>query len=571
MLRNCVRLLLFFASITVTAQEGLRPLTYNPAFADNDLAFANKSRITYKKQAVNLQLPFKDDFYYASTSSFPSSLLWADSMQVFVNAGFGIAPPSIGVATFDGLNKHGYPYNPKQTNLNKSESADTLTSLPINLKTTGTHTLLPADSVGLMFYFQARGNGENPEATDSLIVDFKNPLTGIWKKRVWFQRGNLSANTNDTVFKRAFIMITDPAYFNDGFQFRIRNVATTAGNFDHWNVDYVYLNSGLSSIPSAFDDITFSQVPSSFLTSYAAMPYQQYIQAEMTAANSVRIRNNSPGVITMSYEYNVMNLNTGVTTHTHIGGPTNLTPFTTTGYSTVQAHSHPPVDFVFPVMSDSTDFRIKHYIYRSGSSPSNEFIIPNDTVVQFQRFRNYYAFDDGSAEAGYYVNGTGGRMAVKIRLNNPDTLRALRIYFDPAGDVSNVSKYEFNLILYAGDNNGPTDLIYYDSTVKNPVFYNSGFKKIPEYTFKKKQSLGPGTYYVGIQQRLGTGATTPLTVGFDRNNDFRKSMYYDSGTGWTQSGIQGALMLRPVLGKFIPPPSGIAEDNFHKGGISAFP
>ena len=36
----------------------------------------------------------------------------------------------------------------------------------------------------------------------------------------------------------------------------------------------------------------------------------------------------------------------------------------------------------------------------------------NDTMVYYQIFKNYFAFDDGSAEAGYGINGLGSRNAM---------------------------------------------------------------------------------------------------------------------------------------------------------------
>jgi hypothetical protein len=208
-------------------------------------------------------------------------------------------------------------------------------------------------------------------------------------------------------------------------------------------------------------------------------------------------------------------------------------------------------------MSDSTDLLIKHFLYRSGSG-GNEFIRENDTVVQFQRFRNYYALDDGSSESGYYVNGKGARMAVRIKLNQPDTLRAARIYFDPAGEPVAAENYEFRIQVWTAAGGGPTGLLYQDSIMK-VKYFKTGFKGVPEYKLTSTLPLPPGEYFVGIQQRVEAGKY--IVVGFDRNYDFRMQLYYDSGSGWTQSGIPGSLMLRPVLGSFVPPPVGLPEDN----------
>src|SRR6185295_10828119 len=96
--------------------------------------------------------------------------------------------------------------------------ADTLTSRPINLLTVGAQTLQATDSVALTFYYEARGFGDSPELSDTLLVDFYKPLApvivnptlttyGAWQNNVWAMRGNSNPNINDTVFKRGFIWI----------------------------------------------------------------------------------------------------------------------------------------------------------------------------------------------------------------------------------------------------------------------------------------------------------------------------------------------------------------------------
>jgi hypothetical protein len=93
-------------------------------------------------------------------------------------------------------------------NFATSQPADALTSKDINL------TFLPSDSIALTFYYQARGNGDSPEITDSLLLDYYKPKQNKWQK-VWYQRGNANSSTNDTVFKRGFIRVIDTAFLHE--------------------------------------------------------------------------------------------------------------------------------------------------------------------------------------------------------------------------------------------------------------------------------------------------------------------------------------------------------------------
>ena len=107
--------------------------------------------------------------YYASISP---KLKWLDN-YAFINTTFPINPITVGVATLDGLNEKGLPYN--NTVINAYGDADVLTSKPIDLS--GLHN----DSlVYLSFFVQAEGLGDKPNINDSLVLEFKNEYEDQW-------------------------------------------------------------------------------------------------------------------------------------------------------------------------------------------------------------------------------------------------------------------------------------------------------------------------------------------------------------------------------------------------------
>ena len=95
----------------------------------------------------------------------PGSVNWMDN-YAYYNTTYPILPPTIGVATLDGLNEFGQPYN--NSNAGNYGKADVLTSKPIDLS-----GLVNNDSVFLSFFYQAKGLGDFPNFEDSLIVQFK--------------------------------------------------------------------------------------------------------------------------------------------------------------------------------------------------------------------------------------------------------------------------------------------------------------------------------------------------------------------------------------------------------------
>ena len=80
--------------------------------------------------------------------------------SVFINRTYPINPPTIGVATFDGLNEDGLAYVINMAN--PQGDADTLLSQEIDLSAVNT--------AYFMFYFQPQGLGDNPQVEDSFDV-----------------------------------------------------------------------------------------------------------------------------------------------------------------------------------------------------------------------------------------------------------------------------------------------------------------------------------------------------------------------------------------------------------------
>lgn len=540
------------------AQEGTRPLNGNLNYIYPNLNYFGKTTSTLyaaKTNTGNLSIPFFDDFYYATSTNYASQGLWMDS-TVYINSGMPKAPLSIGVATFDGLNKRGYPYNPNQAfTATQANPADTLTSQPINLYTSNSLTLQPSDSVALIFYYQLTGHGDSPEVQDSLMVDMYQFAQGKWKNRVWALRGNTNPNNNDTVFKRAFVWITDTSLFHDGFKFRFRNKASTNGNFDNWHVDYVYLDKNRSMLgDTLWNDLALGYVPSPLLKNYSAMPWQHYQESERATYYSNYIRYNGTSTVNTTYGHKIYDKN-NVEVSSETFGASNLPPFRTGGWQHNPVHALPSISYTFPTMTDSADFTIKHFM----NSIPGDISVGNDTVTRKQAFKNYFAYDDGSCETGYYVMGTGGRMAYKYVLNTVDTLRAMRIYFDPVGSLGLAeSSYKLKINVFNDGGSGPGNNKLFTSDSIYPKYSQNGHNAFYEYKLSTPYVMGQGTYYIGFQQFVAAG----VTIGFDRNYDFSKNLYYDSGSGWTQSSVKGSVMMRPVFGKKIDPPVGVKEMGF---------
>jgi hypothetical protein len=217
---------------------------------------------------------------------------------------------------------------------------------------------------------------------------------------------------------------------------------------------------------------------------------------------------------------------------------------------------HPPVPFTFPISSaDSNLFEIRHVIrdLAQGSMLA-------DTITGYQQFYNYYAYDDGTPEAGYGLKGTGSAMAYRFKLNkSPDTLRAIRIYFNQTLDTTNI---QFFYLTVWSDNSGfPGDTIYSRQVL---VQYSDSLNKFITYLLEQPIKIS-GAFYIGTIQTTDDN----LNIGLDTYDNSAANLFYNVNGSWIASSITGAPMVRPVIGKLLP--LGIANLTTGKGSIKVFP
>ncbi|MBS1634984.1 MAG: T9SS type A sorting domain-containing protein [Bacteroidetes bacterium] len=527
-------------SLTGNAQEQLRPLSGNIQLQHIKRDVPANNSIKKVQTVTPLDLPFFEDFSYAYKNPYPKSKYWKDS-SVYVNTGFPIAPPSLGVATFDGLNKYGYPYNPSASST-VSGSADTLTSQPINLQLTTTHSYTLFDSLRFSFFYQARGQGDPPESGDSLCLDFFKPNQKTWVN-VWGRKG-YNPSGSDTLFHFVMIAINDTAYLDSLFTFRFRNKGSQTGSLDHWNLDYVYLNKNRNMSDTIFDDIAFGMMPSSYLKNYSAMPSKQFQPTEMATNVHNWIRNNNSTFKNVNYWDTIYTKNDVMLIASNITASDNCYPFPSAGWLQSSGLAYPSIGYTFPVGPDTTFYKIRHIVHNATDIERR-----NDTITQIQRLSNYYAYDDCSAEVGYYLNAYGARFAQRFTLNVQDTLQALDIYFDPVLNVPTIGNLALTtafMCVWTDSGNGPSTNRLLKDSIGTPVYLKESYYNVmPRFALSSPLVMSPGTYYIGLQQVTNTG----LNIGFDKNTDHHDVLYYDIGNGWTQSAIKGSVMVHPVFGR----------------------
>jgi hypothetical protein len=474
----------------------------------------------------SLTLPFFDDFSrYSLPTNDPAVPAgwqrWSDS-SAYLNTHYPVSPPTIGVATLDGLNAKGYPYN--FSNEFDQGPADTLTSLPIDLS-----SFTATDNVYLVFQYQPGGLGNPPDAEDSLVVDFYSPFgPGEWFRQ--WSAGGLAPSA----FQQAFIKVEDPEFFLDGFRFRFRNYATRSGAFDHWHIDYVVVRQGVDPQNFAYDDVAMQFPNYTFLQEYSAMPWTHFISSP-----SAFMRNNF-----VARERNLgptENIVTGFSV-AHDGVVQNfpdqdINPFG----NAFQEISRiiPLTDFSFdPSVSDtSAVFDVSVYV-----NPT-DLNLQNDTARFSQVFSNYYAYDDGTAERAYAVTSAGASVAVRYRAEVPDTLLGIMFHWLPHG--VNAGNQVFLLRVWGESNGQPGSELIENFAFHSPRYYQDGYNLFSFYEFDQPV-LVSGNFFVGWTQPSEIG----LNVGNDKSTNTNPArLFYRLGIGqpWQVSAIEGSVMVRPVF------------------------
>ncbi len=499
-----------FSSTLLTAQEVISNLISNPSLFNVDFIINLNKTV--------LSLPFTDDFSYNSTNV--DSELWEHS-SVFVNRNYPINPPTIGVATFDGLDEFGLARDYNQSNI--TDPSDTLVSKEIDLS--------DLTSVYFMFYYQAKGMGDAPESQDKLVLEFFNDNLA-WEQ-IWL-------SSNDTIsqeFTKVVEVIDDSRFLHTAFKFRFRNYATISGNFDHWHLDYIKIDELLSASDTIkLNDISFVYSSPSFLKRYSEMPWVHFLNNELFELKDsidIKLRNNKAS-INVDYQYNVFENNNEIFHYPSIGVSRNISVL---DYDLIANYSisDPSIEIEDNVFNsfhpESANFVIQNII--GTASSDNKF---NDTLYHTQNFNFHFAYDDGSAESAYGINIDGAKLAYEFKLNRPDTLRAVQMYFPQMLD--SVSHVPFKLTIWEKTNGFPGDVLY--SQTVFPVHTENGefHTYYIEQPFKIIRS-----FYVGWEQTTND----LLNIGLDKNIEANNYMLYNTGNGWNNSLYLGSWMIRPLL------------------------
>lgn len=465
------------------------------------------------------------------------SKIWIDS-YAYHNYRFAKDPRSLGVVTFDGLDENGYPYEIGTTLTNY---ADKLTSKPIDLQNKST-----SDSIYFSFLYQPEGLGDIPESGDSLIVEFYAPEIQTWN-RVWGVNG-------DTVhpFKAAHILISEAKYFKKGFQFRFRNYGSLSGSLDHFHIDYVHLRSLSAYDDTIFKDFAFVYPLNTLLDTYTSVPWDHYKESTTNKmSDSVLIKLHNGSLDPENYQNGQINvLYNGALEGNFILQGFNLAE-SNINYNARTTHTSyndcsNGYEFDRTKIGNQQTFEVK----ANASAQFPNYNV-NDSTIFYQKFFNFYSYDDGSAEAAFGPTGAQSRLAIEYNAYQPDSLIGINIHFVPS--VIDVSNNLFLLTVWDDNNGIPGNILYEDDVFfpRNPI-YGDDQNLFYTYYFVDTMKIPVNNkFHIGWRQL----DAVRLNVGLDRNIDHSNKIRYsvDGGFTWLMSPFAGSAMIRPVFSTSLDP------------------
>ena len=460
----------------------------------------------------------------------------------FINNSFSQNTITYGVASFDGTDALGVPYD--ITSSTAQGPADTLESKPL---------LLDADmeEVFLTFFYQSGGFGNEPEEEDTLVLEFYNVESESWT-HAWSRSGG-EDETDE--WSQVWLRIDGPEFLQPGFKFRFRNYATLSAQMDLWNLDYIRLNDGRdSTLVDTISDVAFVEPTSSYTGIYTSVPWSHYqedyasLQATEVCQTLHNLHYEETYVLSQNfqtvdaadqliYSYNTIDPNL---------------PGETVKTRNLELQS----EQIFP--DNGADLALFETISWFKIQGGNDELV-NDTVTTSQGFYNYYSYDDGTAEQAYALTGAGLELAYGFNAPVGDWIRGIHFNF-PRVLEDNAEELSFEIMVWEDTGSNP---IYVSNFTSQPQYSNAN--DFVRYNLEEAVYV-EGDYLIGFRQI----DPEKIYIGFDMNRESSDRIFYKSGNRWFGS-FQGSLLIRPDFGEDLTLSVSVSEKSTESLDLKIYP
>ena len=490
----------------------------------------------------NSLFPFFDDFSDSKVSV--KANLWEASENIRLSPDAGIKPPSFNVVVFDALKSDGNTYS---ENTSQTGKIDSLVSQKIDLGNLPTHR---KENIFLSYFIEMGGSTNyHPEETDSLNLSFLDK-DGEWNI-VW---SSFNKNISQKNFEQYFIKL-NANYFHSEFQFKFQAYGNQSGKFDIWLLDYIQLAFERNGTKTPKLDRAINSRPNSLFKLYNQVPKKHLKNTPLSDNLSFSVFNLENKDYTVHYSVFVKDSKTGETLDT-LGNQFQNFLKLNSGENKISVKN----DFnIKKIKENTTEIEtqvncftrdgglIEAIINQDTIRYQNVNLEINDTISTPHQLSDYYAYDNGSAEAAGGVNQNGGQAAIRYVFHESSEIDSIGIYFPNTGHSRNGQP--FNLKVYKSKNGFPHHSAL-DSSLHNTVLTSEDvFTKYP----LSKRITVKDTLFISI-----SGITDNfLAIGLDKENIPEDNILFQKiSNRWEYAKKIGRLMIRPHLAKKIDYPEG---------------
>lgn len=500
-----------------------------------------------------LSLPIWDDFSYKG--NLPDSSIWLHGQNVFVNSGYTFLPPSLKVASLDGFNGNGVAYDNDGSN---NGIGDSLVSQPIDLSNYTVNS-----NINLSFFWQEGFGGFAPDNQDSLKLSFRNS-DSIWVQVHGFSG---SASIEPSLFSQHFERVNDSSFLHAGFQFKFEVSGNLAGDFDVWNLDYIYLNQGNTPVNTqenaydSYEDRTFSRKAQTPFKGYYALPLHhletEWLEENLQAADFIynnlwagNANNFSFGTEFFSIVYDTLKPDI-IIDSLDVDGVF-LTNLQDTAKFTFQSGNKS--NFINHLMTEKEieDSVYLNYQFNLGTNDSlffetingvaqyypNLSFRQNDTISTIIPLHDYYAYDDGTAESRVQLNSRNFLLAQGFEMIGEQFLTGVEIYVPNIGQ--NASTQNITLLVWNELTSDTDDILRAQNVLLNQ---STGINQFQRFSFDRPVLLND-EFYIGYREENDE----PVSIGFDKNTNSADKLFYNQSGTWEPNKIlEGSVMIRPVF------------------------
>jgi hypothetical protein len=406
-----------------------------------------------------------------------------------------------------------------------------------------------ADSLVLSFYWQARGWGEQPNADDSLMLQFKNS-SGQWVRQWAISVDSL------TPFTKQDIVLRNSAYIHSSFQFRFLNFGRLSGAYDTWNIDYVYLNARAAiQRPGAgiVRDVAFVGGPISPIKNYSQIPLSQYQESLKADSISAFVRNvlGSPigDNVTHLMQTNIYvnqqlakQFTDPASSSNALGlASSNGTILLQSGERVRASIATRPLQ---PWLSGDSAHVVYNFFLSENAEGQNAIDTKtNDTLSYRIDLGHAFAYDDGSAEFGWGINKKFGKFAYQFEAFKAWEMNAVDIHIAKVGRKLTQGGFRIGIYQSIDTANSANDKVLL-APIYFPIAYTEVRDGMQRLYLGQTVSIPQGKFYMIVEQLTDE----LLPIGFDTHRNSTDQMWVNlGGTNWKPvRNFSGSLMLRPV-------------------------